>query len=121
MRQVLIAKGLETNKIQPEYQTPYAMVPLTEQQLKFYQSDAINPAFALPKANPFIAKNLTMKPLDAGNAIPEVIFEQAGFKLWHKQDSEFLVPKASINVQIYSDLAGQDASSRAKNFLITLC
>lgn len=117
MRQVLIAKGLETNKIQPEYQTPYAMVSLTAQQLKFYQSDEINPAFALPKANPFIAKNLTMKPLDAGNAIPEVIFEQHGFKLWHKQDSEFLVPKASINVQIYSDLAGQDASSRAKNFL----
>ena len=117
MRQVIVAKGLATDKVQAQYNTPYAIAPLSEQQFALYQADDVKKAFSLPKANPFIATNLTLKALIQDSQLPEVVFERAGFKLWHKQDSEFLVPKASINVQIYSPLAGQDAASRAKNFL----
>jgi len=119
MRQVLVAKGVKTNKVQPLYDTPYAMSKLSDDEVKRYQSPAKIAALELPPANPFLATNLSLKTVEQGGDNPTVVLEQAGFKLWHKQDSEFRVPKASIYVQIFSDEAGKDADSRAKNYLYT--
>lgn len=117
MRLVLIAKGLETNQVQPEYDTPYAMNKLSSQQLSQFTQPQTFAEFALPSANPFIATNLTLKDTQGAADKPQVIYEKAGFKFWHKQDTEFLVPKAAIYVQIYSDQAGNTVESRAKNYL----
>ena len=117
MRQVLVAKGIKANKVQPLYDTPYAINKLTIAEINRYQSPKKITALQLPPANPFVASNLTVKNLEVGRDIPVVIAEQAGFKLWFKQDTEFRVPKAAIYVQIYSDAAGKDVDSRAKNYL----
>lgn len=117
MRLVLIAKGLETDKVQPEYDTPYAMNKLSKAQLAQFKKPTQFDAFALPKENPFIATNLAMKDTSNASEKPVVVFEKEGFKFWHKQDTEFLVPKAAVYVQVYSDKAGDSADARAKNYL----
>lgn len=117
MRQTRVAKGLETDKVQAEYNTPYLMAKLTQAELDKYQNPKVIEALKLPKENPFIAKNLKLKTITSDAVNPEVVFEKPGFKLWHKQDTEFKIPKASVNIQIYSDEAGKDAESRAKNTL----
>ena len=117
MRLVLIAKGLTTDQVQPEYNTPYAMTKINAEEMSRYQSPKTIDAFSLPAPNPFIATNLTMKKLESDASKPVVAFEKSGFTLWHKQDTEFRVPKASVNVQIYSDQAGKSALSRAQNYL----
>jgi len=119
MRQVLVAKGVTTNKVQPLYDAPYAMNKLSESELKQYQSPSKISALKLPVSNPFIAKNLTLKTVESEGDIPEVISSKPGFKVWYKQDTEFRVPKAAIYVQIYSDEAGKDVNARAMNYLYT--
>ena len=117
MRLVLVAKGLTTDKVQPEYNTPYSMTKISAEDISRYQSPKTIDAFSLPAPNPFIATNLTMKKIESDVNNPVVVFEKSGFTLWHKQDTEFRVPKASVNVQIYSDQAGKDTLSRAQNYL----
>ena len=117
MRLVLVAKGLTTDQVQPEYNTPYAMSKINAEEMSRYQSPKNIDAFSLPAPNPFIATNLTMKKVESDANKPVIVFEKSGFTLWHKQDTEFRVPKASVNVQIYSDQAGKSALSRVKNYL----
>jgi len=117
MRQVLVAKEVKTNQVQPEYDTPYSMKKLSDDEVARYNNPTVIDALQLPSANPFIATNLTLKNIESAAENPTVVFEKPGFKLWHKQDTEFRIPKAAVYVQIYSDQAGKDASSRAKNYL----
>ncbi|SFC82989.1 insulinase family protein [Pseudoalteromonas denitrificans] len=117
MRQIRVAKGLKTDKVQAEYNTPYLMTKLKSEELAQYQTPKEIESLKLPKKNPFIANNLKLKVISSDVINPEVVFEKPGFKLWHKQDSEFRIPKASVNIQIYSNEAGKDAVSRAKNTL----
>lgn len=117
MRQVLVAKGLKTDKVQAEYDTPYSITQLSESEVARYKAPKVIAALTLPAANPFIAANLTLKAIETDVSNPEVVYEKAGFKLWHKQDTEFRIPKAAVYIQIYSDQAGKDASARAKNHL----
>ncbi len=119
MRQVLVAKGVKTNKVQPLYDTPYAMNKLGDKELSRYHSPAKIAALHLPPVNPFVATNLSLKALEEEATNPQVIFEKPGFKFWHKQDTEFTVPKAAIYVQFYSDKAGENVLSRAQNYLYT--
>ncbi|MCL1077750.1 peptidase M16 [Parashewanella spongiae] len=119
MRLVLTAKGLETDKVQPLYDTPYSMTKLNADEVARYNKPKKINALKLPKANPFIAQELSLKSTEGSLDKPSVVFEKAGFKVWHKQDSEFNVPKAALYVQIYSDMAGKDVNSRAKNYLYT--
>ncbi len=117
MRLVLVAKGLTTDKVQPEYDTPYSMTKISAKDISRYKLPKMINAFSLPAPNPFIATNLAMKKIESDALNPEIVFEKSGFTLWHKQDTEFRVPKATVNVQIYSVQAGKDALSRAQNYL----
>ncbi len=117
MRQVLVAKGLKTDKVQAEYDTPYSITQLNNSEIARYKAPKVIEALYLPVANPFIATDLTLKAIESDVLNPEVVFEKPGFKLWHKQDTKFRIPKAAVYVQFYSDQAGKDASARAKNYL----
>ncbi len=119
MRLVITAKGLETDKVQPLYDTPYSMTKLKGGEIAKYKSPKKISALKLPDANPFIAQELSLKSKEGALANPAVVFEKPRFKVWHKQDSEFDVPKAALYIQVYSDMAGQDVESRAKNYLYT--
>jgi secreted Zn-dependent insulinase-like peptidase len=117
MRQVLVAKGLKTDHVQPEYDTPYAMSKLSDGEIARYNNPQVISNLSLPAVNPFIATHLALKAAETITEHPSVVFEKPGFKFWHKQDTEFNIPKADVYVQIYSEQAGKDVSSRAKNYL----
>ena len=117
MRQILVAKGLKTDKVQDEYDTPYAITKLSKREIARYKTPKVIQALHLPEVNRFIATDLTLKAIESDISNPEVVFEKPGFKLWHKQDTEFRIPKAAVYVQIYSEQAGKDVDARAKNYL----
>lgn len=101
LRVTLIAKDLDYDQTANWYFTPYSVKLLSQYQREFYQQPSKIKA-ELPERNPFICYDLTPKPLDEQSNEPTIISELPGFKLWHLQDSEFLVPKGVVYVAIDS-------------------
>ena len=101
-RITLVAQGFEHNRSAKWYDTPYSVIPFSEEQRYHYQH--INPrwAFELPDKNPFICYELDPQPLESEDQLPELIEELEGFRLWHLQDNEFRLPKGVVFVAIDS-------------------
>ncbi|WP_144395034.1 insulinase family protein [Pleionea sediminis] len=119
LRQVVIAQGLSTDKVEPLYQTPYSMQKLDGELLSEWSKVDSLASYKLPGENKFIAENPTVKSVKQEQEIPELHTDKPGFKLYYKQDNEFKLPKADVFVSVYSQLAGDDSSNRAKMQLYT--
>ncbi|RJX73826.1 insulinase family protein [Vibrio sinensis] len=101
LRITLIAQGQQFDREAKWYFTPYSVTPLSPAQIALFHRDS-DLAFSLPARNPFICYDLTTQPLEAKQALPTVLEELPGFKLWHMQDHEFRVPKGVVYVAIDS-------------------
>nr|WP_086939898.1 insulinase family protein [Thaumasiovibrio occultus] len=118
MRLTKVAKGVETDRIAKWYNTPYSVQAFTREQLTRWQSPASFDTHQLPEQNPFISHQLDPKPAAEAQALPELIQELPGFCLWHKQETEFHLPKGYIYVAIDSP----HAVSSVRNLVMTkLC
>ena len=111
MRVALISKTLESecDQVEPIYKTKYSGAPLTEEIINSYSNPDISnrkskKILDLPPDNVFIPKNFNILTEDVENLpkYPLKIYESEHTKLWFKQDNTFKVPKASINIKIYS-------------------
>ena len=107
LRQIIVAPTVTTDQIEPYYDTAYSIKPLTKKQLKAWQQAGLNPHLAIPPANPFIPDDTDVLSNNSGQDIPELIIEQDGFRVWHKQDDEFNTPRADINVGLASTVASE--------------
>ncbi|CAH0533994.1 Protease 3 [Vibrio stylophorae] len=87
------------------YATPYHCAPLSEAQLARWQQPAMIPALALAPENPFIPERLSPLPIEKPQSIPQLLENRPGFRLWHKQDTIFNVPKGILFVAIDSPVA----------------
>lgn len=89
----LVAKGLETDQIEPYYGTKFSY---TEDKGSAYTS-LLKPskiaAFHLPKPNPFIPEKAEMLPIE-----PVHLVDEPAFSLYYAQDTEFLRPMVT---QVY--------------------
>ncbi|WP_261857903.1 insulinase family protein [Photobacterium sanguinicancri] len=103
MRLVLVAQGQHYDQIAQWYHTPYSVVPFTDAQLSRWQNVTVSSELTLPEPNPFICESLDPHPLaDNAEQPPELIQDLPGFRLWHKQEHEFRVPKGVVYVAIDS-------------------
>ncbi|MDW6001461.1 insulinase family protein [Vibrio mangrovi] len=108
LRATLLAQGRDYNQTANWYYTPYSVTSFTESQLAFFGQAQSELSMDLPEPNPFICHELQPKPIDSTNDKPQIIQESDGFRLWHMQDQEFLVPKGVIYVAIDSPYAVQN-------------
>ncbi len=119
LRQVVIAPNLKTDKVEPLYNTPYSINPLSESLISAWNKIDDLSGYQLPLKNKFIAENPQVKPIEKEQSVPEALINEPGFKFYYKQDSEFKLPKSDVFVSIYSEKAGDNASNRAKMNLYT--
>ncbi|WP_252179714.1 insulinase family protein [Endozoicomonas sp. 4G] len=104
MRQVVVARGLETDQVEPYFKTHYSMQPLSDTLVKRLLSPQVHAEMTIPKPNDFIAEDLELRE-GSGSNKPEVLLAEPGFKVWNMTDSRFEVPKANVRIKISSEQA----------------
>jgi insulysin len=108
--------GAETDRESRWFGTPYASHRLDTNGLQ-PPADLLA-SLALPAANEFIPRQVDLKPAeDAATELPELLDEQAGYRLWHLQDTVFRAPKASIHLQLLAPMANDSPRHAALSAL----
>ena len=108
LRQVVIAKELKTDKVEPYFDTHYSIRPLSESLVTRLTSPVVHSELTIPKPNDFVARDLELRKSSAVGE-PEVLVEQTGFKVWSMSDSSFDVPRANIRVKVSTEKASDTA------------
>ena len=119
LRQVVIAPNLKTDKVEPLYETPYSINPLDQKLVNAWTKIDDLSNYQLPEENPFIAENPKVAEIEIEQTVPQLFTDEAGFKLYYKQDADFKLPKSDVFVTIYSEKAGDSSANRAKMQLYT--
>ncbi|MFQ5487956.1 MAG: insulinase family protein, partial [Gammaproteobacteria bacterium] len=105
LRLTLMARGLPTSEVEPRYQIPDRITRLAPALLRRWAQSTPDPALAIPARNPFIPERAALKTVTTVAPVPQLIREEQGLRVWHKQDNEFHLPKADIFVTLSTALA----------------
>ena len=116
LRQVVIAKGLPADKVEPYFDTHYSIQPLSESLMKRLATPVRHEELTIPSPNFFIAEDLELRPSDKSDQ-PTRIIEQPGLEVWSMTDSSFQVPRASVRLKISTPKA---SASVEDNVLLRL-
>ncbi|WP_422409290.1 MULTISPECIES: insulinase family protein [unclassified Endozoicomonas] len=106
MRQVVIARGIETDQVEPYFKTHYSIKPLSDTLVKRLLSPQVHAEMTIPEPNDFIARDLKLRESSSGDK-PGVLLEEPGFQVWSMTDSSFEVPKANVRIKISSGKASE--------------
>ncbi|MGL5047387.1 MAG: insulinase family protein [Shewanella sp.] len=115
MRLQLIAQSVTTDRQANWYHTPYTVSPIDPSILAQWQVNNIRPELQLPAANPFIVADSIARPDKSEVEVPVIVAESAGYRIWHKKDDEFNVPKGHM----YLSLDSEQASKTPKHATLT--
>ncbi|MEZ9596942.1 insulinase family protein [Shewanella sp. 10N.261.52.F9] len=110
MRIQLIASELDTNKKAAWYHSPYQIKPIDKQDLIRWGKSPIRQALCLPDKNPFIINECIARTDKSKHPVPTVVAQKAGYRIWHRKDDEFNVPKGHLYLSL--DSAQAAASPR---------
>jgi insulysin len=123
----LTARGVEGDRRDPWYDTPYRFEALATGRVAAWQSYPRETALALAPPNPFLPADLSIKPL-AGAAPsagvpsarlkPELLVDSDGVRLWFKQDNEFMQPRANFYVYALTPLFGDSLRNALLSSLV---
>ena len=115
----LNAQQLKTDKIEKNYHVNYGIHALTTEQLTRWNHSDINPALSLPKANPFIPNNLSLKESNSSQTHPVLIKEAHNITVWHQLDTQFKAPRSSLYLALHSKQANQSPKQALLSALLT--
>lgn len=115
MRLQLIAQSVKTDRKAKWYNTPYKVSPIAPQSLERWQVNSIRHELQLPAANPFIVADSIPRPDKSDVDVPVIVAESTGYRIWHKKDDEFNVPKGHM----YLSLDSEQASKTSKHAALT--
>lgn len=112
MKIAVISKKYEgkTDQTEKWYGTEYKMEALNEEILESLKTCGRNDAFKLPSKNSFIPSNLSLinhKSTDLPK-FPRLIQSTPLTRLWYKEDTKFLLPKAYLRFEIRNPLVYYD-------------
>ena len=99
LRQIVIAKNLPTDKIEPYFDTKYSIKPLEKSLIERLKNPIVKPSLSMPDSNPFIASNLKLKQ-NGTNSEPSIILDQSGLRVWWLGDTSFKRPHGNIRLMI---------------------
>lgn len=115
MRIQIIAPELDTDTQAAWYHTPYQMKSITNERLQSWQKITIRSELKLPKENPFIIEDSVPRPEKSQSQTPVVVSQEEGYRIWHRKDDEFNVPKGHM----YLSLDSEQAASSPRNAALT--
>ena len=113
LRVQLVCQELDTNTQADWYHTPYLVRKLTDEERARWTPTGDIDALTLPEPNPFIVDDAQARPDKSQSEVPVVVAEAAGYRLWHKKDDEFKVPKGHLFLSLDSDHASADPRTAA--------
>lgn len=101
VRVVKTDPAFESDTKEERYDVAYSIAPLPAAKIEAWSKAAPVAGLKLPTPNPFIAEDLTLNTSNIINT-PAQAVDKAGLKLWYVNDNEFELPKASLNLRLYS-------------------
>ncbi|EGM69498.1 protease III precursor [Shewanella sp. HN-41] len=107
MRLQLIAQSVTTDHNANWYHTPYKIRPITPESLERWQVKHIRSELQLPAPNPFIVADSIARPDRSDVDVPVIVAESTGYRIWHKKDDEFNVPKGHMYLSLDSEQASK--------------
>ncbi|QSX34965.1 insulinase family protein [Shewanella avicenniae] len=113
MRLQLVSTEFPTDLHADWYHTPYSVSDIPASTLAEWQAPTLPEGMDLPLPNPFIVDDSNARQEDNVSATPVIISEGAGFRIWHKKDDEFNVPKGHIYLSFDSESASKTARHAA--------
>ncbi|NMH66046.1 insulinase family protein [Shewanella salipaludis] len=105
MRLQLIARELDTDQQAAWYHTPYQIRPIASDALASWHVTRIRPELKLPEVNPFIVAESVARPDKSQARVPVIVSETESYRIWHKKDDEFNVPKGHLYLSLDSEQA----------------
>ncbi|XP_058795185.1 insulin-degrading enzyme isoform X2 [Phymastichus coffea] len=115
----VLAKAFENeaDSVEPWYGTKYKKEKIPDELIARWSNAGENDAFHLPEKNEFIPSKFDIKPHDKVDKFPVIIEDNPLFRVWFKQDDEFLYPKASMTFDFVSPLAYIDPMSSNMTYM----
>ncbi|MCG9731223.1 insulinase family protein [Shewanella sp. Isolate13] len=110
MRVQLVACELDTNKQAAWYHSPYQIKTIDPDSIALWSKPSIRKELSLPKKNPFINDECVARPEKSTAKVPVVVAQKPGYRIWHRKDDEFNVPKGHLYLSL--DSAQAAASPR---------
>ncbi|WP_025822128.1 insulinase family protein [Shewanella marina] len=109
MRLELVGKKQELAHPQQAawYDTPYSISAIEPERLAQWRNLTPRAELQLSAPNPFIISDAEVFEESSDSAIPQIATEGAGYRIWHKKDDTFNVPKGHIYLSIDSIQASQ--------------
>ncbi|WP_372741939.1 insulinase family protein [Neptunomonas sp.] len=111
------APELQTDSKEQYYNSAYRITPISSARISRWQQVGLNENLHIRNANPFIAKNIELKPQPEKSTQAEkkqtpvnIDTGKTGVSLWHLQDSTFNVPKADFYFALLSPVAREGAA-----------
>lgn len=107
----LVDKAVETDSHTDYYNVPYRRSNLSPEDIvglkgADMRSHAKASGLSLPLPNEFIADDLQLgMEIDGDDGIPDLLLDSAAIDIWFQKDSEFLVPKGVLNINVRSPAA----------------
>lgn len=122
----LISPEASVDQVSQFYQAAYRVNPTPAKLIDRWNTAGLNAAIRLPKPNDFIARDLSLVVAEAAEgeggdivAVPELLIDKAGLKLWFKGLDQFVSPRGSLRVSVKSPLASDTVNHRAELQMLT--
>ncbi|RTR34252.1 insulinase family protein [Shewanella atlantica] len=115
LRVQLISSELDTERQAAWYHTPYQIKPINPEKIKHWSHLPIRPELKLPDANPFIIEDSIPRADKSQSSVPVIVAQEKGYRIWHRKDDEFNVPKGHL----YLSLDSVQAASSPRNAALT--
>jgi insulysin len=110
MKVFVISKQFESkvDKKEKWYGTEYREDAIDSRLLQNLKTCGTNEAFRLPTKNEFIPEQLALVKNECVKKYPYVIKNTSLMRVWFKEDDKFLLPKASVRIEIRNPITTQD-------------
>lgn len=115
----VVSNDQHTDRKGPHFKVDYKVEALAADEIQRISADAPENHLAVRDSNPYIAEDLSLKPLRDATGTPEVILRKEGVTLWYQQDSEFQTPKADFFFTLLSDQSNQTPRKSVMTALYT--
>ncbi|WP_394129843.1 insulinase family protein [Shewanella maritima] len=107
MRLQLVCPELSVDQYADWYNTPFKISSISQIRMASWRDNSVREALSLPLKNPFIVENPQQRTDEAVSNVPVIVTEGKGYRIWHKKDDEFNVPKGHLFLSLDSQCASK--------------
>lgn len=108
MKLTVVSKKYEgaTNGVEKWYGTQYKVDELSAAQIAELNAIGTSDSFHLPPKNEYVPEDLSLIEHDAARltAHPRIVLSTPLVRLWYKEDTKFLLPKAVLKLELRNPL-----------------